>query len=285
MKKEYREERPLRALREGEMEFFKMRTVNRRAEAAHSHTHDALEIIYMNRGSVQVSIDGAKTSIYPGDLALFRSRSIHEIWTEDEVENDYFVLKLMPRILYNLSNQNEVDDFSLSFIGRTPSLKTIWRKEEIAGSDIELGLGRLIASLDKKKKTTAVYKIISALMVLEGLYSSGNSVNEKISLSADDLTYAVFYINSHYAEPISAEQIAEMISVSQSSFSRSFKALTNQSFKDYLNTVRTARAEELLKNTGLSVKEVAISVGYNNISHFISVYKRYKGKTPLEERK
>ena len=285
MKNEYRIEKPNKTLSTEEMEFFKMRTVSWRAEAAHTHVHDAIEVIYMNKGSVQVSIDGVKTSIYPGDVALFRSRAIHDIWTEDEVENDYYVLKLLPKTLYNMSLTGNDDSFPLRFLICNPALKTIWRKEEIAGTDIELGFNRLIDSLDSKKNVTTLSRIISGLMVLEALYSSDNESMKGISLTDDSLYFALFYINEHYAEPISAEEIAEIVNMSVSSFSRAFKSATGQGFKDYLNTVRTNRAEELLKNTDLSVKDVAIKAGYNNISHFISVYKKYKGKTPLEERK
>lgn len=283
--KEYREEKEKRALVKYDMEFFKMRTVNWRAMAAHTHIHDAIEIIYMNRGSVQVSIDGAKTSIYPGDLAVFRSRAIHDIWTEDQVENDYYVLKIMPRVLYNLSEKEEGNSFSLRFIICNPNLKTIWRKEEIEGTDIEYGLKRLIASLDRSKPVTNVSRLVSALMVLEGLYSSDIKAVDGMSLSDDNLYHAIYYVNDHFADPISAEQVAERINMGPSSFSRAFKSATGQSFKDYLNTVRTNRAEELLVTTKLSVRDVAISCGYNNVSHFILMYKKYKGKTPLEERK
>ena len=285
MPKEYSEEKPNRALRTDEMEFFKMKTVNRLAEAAHTHVHDAIEVIYMNRGSVKVSIDGTKTSIYPGDVALFRSRAIHDIWTEDELENDYYVLKLLPKILYTLSPKGDSDNFSLRFLICNPKLKTIWRREEIKGTDIELGFSRLIDSLDHKKNVTTLSRIISGLMVLEGLYSSDHELMDGISLSDDGLYLALFYINEHYAEQISAESVAERINMSISSFSRAFKSATGQSFKDYLNTVRTNRAEELLKNTEYSVTDIALRAGYNNVSHFISVYKKYKGKTPLEERK
>ena len=281
----FREENPNKALRANEMEFFNKSVVYSHAMAAHTHVHDAIEIIYMNHGIVSVSIDGEKNVLYPGDVALFRSRAIHDIWTEDEIENDYFVLKILPKVLYNVIQNDNDSKISLRFLIYNSGLKTVWRKEELAGTDIELGLSRLVGSLDPSSKATALSRLISALMVLEGIFSYDKTAMDGISLSGGELYVALFYINEYYAEPISAEQIAKKINMSISSFSRSFKSVTGKSFKDYLNTVRTNRAQELLKNTEKSVKEVAIGCGYNNISHFISVYRKYKGKTPLEERK
>ena len=267
-----------------EMDFFKFVPLPSRAMATHSHFHEAIECIYVNCGSLTVSIDGEKSSIYPGDLAVFHSGAIHDIYTEDCLDNDYYVLKLMPQMLYGVSSKRKKDNFVMRFIVSSPELKRIWRRDEIKGTDIELGLNRLIESLDKKQKISEISKKISALMVFEGLYSSDPDTEVVVANTDDNLFFVTFYINEHYAEPISAEELAEKANMSLSSFSRKFKKATGQSFKDYLNTVRTDRAEKLLKNTELTVREVAIKVGYNNISHFIEVYKRYKGKTPLTER-
>ena len=286
MQKEYREEIPPRALRLGDIEFFKMITVNWRAMAAHTHIHDAIEFIYMNRGSVRVSINGEKTSIYPGDLVLFHSRSIHDIWTEDEVENDYYVLKILPSVLYSLFSSEKANDFARRFLASNTNVKNLWRKDEIKGSDIELGLQRLVESLDVKNQVSDISRTIFALLVLDGIYRFDNTIvttNEYVA--NESLHYALFYINEHFNEPISVEDVAQKANMSISSFSRAFKKASGQNFKDYLNTVRTNMAKELLLNTELPVREVAVRVGYNNISHFIATYKRYKGKTPLEERK
>ena len=283
--KEYIPEKKTRPLLVEEMEFFKYRPFPWRTQTTHSHIHEAIECIYVNSGSIEVSIDGVKTSCYPGDLAVFPSGAVHNIFTLDCIENDYYVLKLMPSVLYNISSRDNTSNFALRFIGRSQDSKCVWRKEEIAGTDIELGLNRLIDSLDKKKSISNVSRKISALMVFEGLYTQDPKTEASAVAMDEKFSFARFYINGHYDEPISAEEIAGKVNMSLSSFSRKFKSTVGQSFKDYLNTVRTDRAEKLLINTELSVRDVAISTGYNNISHFIEVYKRYKGKTPLEERR
>ena len=114
-----------------EIDFFKYRTFPWRSMAAHTHFHEAIECIYVNRGSLAVSIDGEKTSIYPGDLAVFHSGAIHDIYTEDCIDNDYYVLKLMPRVLYAVSSKGKDDNFAMRFIVSSLNLKNVWRREEI----------------------------------------------------------------------------------------------------------------------------------------------------------
>ena len=73
--------------------------------------------------------------------------------------------------------------------------------------------------------------------------------------------------------------------MSYSYFSRCFKNVTGKTFKEYLNMVRINHAQRLLATTTLSVTQVALECGYNNISYFIAVYKSLKGETPLSSRR
>ena len=282
MKNEYRIEKPNKTLSTEEMEFFKMRTVSWRAEAAHTHVHDAIEVIYMNKGSVQVSIDGVKTSIYPGDVALFRSRAIHDIWTEDEVENDYYVLKLLPKTLYNMSLNGNDDSFPLRFLICNPALKTIWRKEEIAGTDIELGFNRLIDSLDSKKNVTTLSRIISGLMVLEALYSSDNESMKGISLTNDSLYFALFYINEHYREDISLQVMAQSLGYNPSYISRYFKSSFKIGISQYITVIRLRKAVMLMQDKKNSITYCAFESGFPSMRTFYRAFLKEFGCTPGE---
>ena len=79
---------------------------------------------------------------------------------------------------------------------------------------------------------------------------------------------------------ITAEDCSKIACMSYSYFSRSFRAVTGKNFKEYLNQVRVAHAEKALLTSDKSVTEVAAHCGYDNVSYFISVYKRIKGVTP-----
>ena len=100
------------------------------------------------------------------------------------------------------------------------------------------------------------------------------------------LVYSVMnYVRKHFSEDVNEQELARSLGVSYSYFSRSFKQITGMSFKQYLNRIRTARAERLLVTTPNSVTEVATDCGYTNVSYFINVYRSIKGKTPYETKK
>ena len=85
------------------------------------------------------------------------------------------------------------------------------------------------------------------------------------------------YIEENYHEPISATELAIKYFVSCSYFSRWFKRVTGQTFKQYLNSVRIDHAAELLVNTKYNVTEIAMMTGFPTTSYFIKQFKKLKG--------
>ncbi|MEJ2423723.1 MAG: helix-turn-helix transcriptional regulator [Candidatus Thiodiazotropha sp.] len=79
---------------------------------------------------------------------------------------------------------------------------------------------------------------------------------------------------------LSVSDLAHLSGRSLSSFNRDFKALYQMTAKQWLLEKRLSKAKELLESEAYSVTEVALKVGYNNISHFIKAFKSKYGLTP-----
>lgn len=92
------------------------------------------------------------------------------------------------------------------------------------------------------------------------------------------------YIDSHYSENISLNSLAELVYVHPTYLSILFKKKTGKNFKDYLTTVRIARAKELLGDVSLRVSDVGNMVGYDGAKHFSKVFKEITGMTPKDYR-
>ena len=88
------------------------------------------------------------------------------------------------------------------------------------------------------------------------------------------------YIEAHYAEKISLEQLAGMVFLSPPYLSRIFKEETGASFNAYLNRVRIEKSKELLRHGGLRLADIAGAVGFEDQSYFTKVFKRAAGDTP-----
>jgi transcriptional regulator GlxA family with amidase domain len=80
-------------------------------------------------------------------------------------------------------------------------------------------------------------------------------------------------------------QIASSINLSESRFRHLFKQELGVSPTQYFKSVRLGQARELLTSSFLTIKEVAVRVGVNDISHFVRDYKALFGQTPSEARR
>ena len=92
------------------------------------------------------------------------------------------------------------------------------------------------------------------------------------------------YIDDHYMEDLTLEDIAASTGFSMYHFSRLFKQYTNMNFKDYLCQKRTHAATILLLNSDLSVTEIAFEVGFSSISSFYRSFNQQENCAPGEYR-
>lgn len=92
------------------------------------------------------------------------------------------------------------------------------------------------------------------------------------------------YIQLHFSDDLSVNSLAAEFHISPNYLSTRFKKETGTKFIDYVTDLRIARGKQLLVETSLQVKEIAVQVGYLTASHFIRTFVKHEGVTPNEYR-
>ena len=95
---------------------------------------------------------------------------------------------------------------------------------------------------------------------------------------------AIRYIQEHYNENISVNDLAEQYNMSPNYFSSVFKKEMGSSPVSYITQLRMKKSMELLERSDLSVVDIARKVGYDEGQYFFRVFKKYTGMTPLNYR-
>ena len=101
---------------------------------------------------------------------------------------------------------------------------------------------------------------------------------------ANVIHQSVQYINAHYAEKITLEEMARRVYLSPPYFSRVFKEETGEAFTAYLNRIRIDRSKELLRHKSIRLADIALLVGFEDQSYYSKVFKKLEGITPLRFR-
>ena len=84
---------------------------------------------------------------------------------------------------------------------------------------------------------------------------------------------------------ISLEEIAAKMYMNNAYLSRIFKEKTCRGFHDFLVEIRISNAKTLLERSEFKVNEIADMSGYRDVSHFIGIFKKHTGMTPIDYRR
>ena len=118
----------------------------------------------------------------------------------------------------------------------------------------------------------------SSSAYIESLFKSvGTKEKSKKRLQIEA---AVNYINTHYAERITLDDLAELCELSTSYFCKLFKSEIGESFADYLTWVRMEKAIELLRDPKMKIYEISEEVGYSDVQYFNKVFRDTTGVSP-----
>lgn len=93
------------------------------------------------------------------------------------------------------------------------------------------------------------------------------------------------YVERNLYTKITQYSIANTCGMSPCKFSRSFKQVYGITFQEYLIQRRITEASKLLQNTDSTVSDVCFSLGFNDMSHFGRMFRRYVGMSPSEFKK
>ena len=92
---------------------------------------------------------------------------------------------------------------------------------------------------------------------------------------------AIAYIASHPGQAVSMAEMADLCHLSPSYFSRLFHREMGEGFTVYVNRQKVELAKVQLRDSNKSISQISAELGYLNISHFINLFKRFEGITPL----
>jgi AraC-like DNA-binding protein len=124
-------------------------------------------------------------------------------------------------------------------------------------------------------------KVIEAILVLYRARRQAAPTEGPGAFRFDDVQR---YLAERYADSLTLPGIASRFGFNPSYFSRLFHRAAGVPLVEYINGLRIRRSCVLLKRTSLGVLEIALSVGYNNLSHFNRYFRKIVGMSPREYR-
>lgn len=243
------------------------------------HWHKECEIIRILQGDFILTVQDSVYSLSKDDIIFMQDGILHGGVPKDCVyECIVFDMKL-------LMKDNHIC---------TRQIQSIMRHERI----IDALLPRDIPSLHnvadnlframREKKTGyefitqgSLYHFLGIILEYH-LYQVNQGTTAVCANRLNQLKNVLSYIEEHYNDSISLGDMARTAGMNPKYFCRYFREMTQRTPNDYLNYYRIECACEQLSTKDVSITEVALSCGFNDISYFIKTFHKYKGITPKQ---
>ncbi|MEC0243161.1 helix-turn-helix domain-containing protein [Paenibacillus dokdonensis] len=243
-----------------------------------SHWHNSLEVIFVLRGTLEVTVDSRQHSLTEGDVLVINSSHVHEVIGLDL---NIIATFLIPDtyIKANLKDSVYFDCDSRS-----------------AGKEQRQGLDRIRQLLAEmvhlRYKQGEVYELEMQIRMLSVLSTFARQFRTEAQSGAMNEKYKermlriITYIDEHYEEPLSLQDIADREFLSVPYLSKFFSDNIGLNFQSYLTSIRLKNAvEELLSCDEERISDLALKHGFPNAKSFYSAFKNRYHMTPNEYRK
>ena len=248
------------------------------------HYHPELELVFVKDGSGKRHIGSHLSYFTGGELVLIGSNLPHQGFTDRLSGNESeTVIQMLP-------------DFLGEHFFEVPEMRSIQNLLERAKKGLSFGeqdkerIGEKVIAMVNKDKFSQILLLLEILreLSLSNDYKVLNA-NGFLMVAApqdnDRLNKILNYVKENFKEPIPLPEISELVHMTEPSFCRYFKKITDKTFTQFLNEYRLVHASKLLSEREISITEVCYESGFNNYSHFVNQFKTFTGKSPSEYRK
>jgi AraC-like DNA-binding protein len=92
------------------------------------------------------------------------------------------------------------------------------------------------------------------------------------------------YIEEHSSEELSLNKVSKAVNMNANYLSENFKEVTGINFVEYVARTRFVTACDLLRNHNLRISDIAFAAGFQSLSQFNRVFKKFSGKSPTQYR-
>jgi AraC-like DNA-binding protein len=253
-----------------------------------NHMHDYYEIVYVYRGKGTFFIGDVFYDMRQGDVFLIPNNTIHRAIPDKNDPVTSTIIFFSPILIYN-----ELVDDSFSYLNlfeRTKKDKNFKISLQLEKQQrMEEQLLAIYQETTNKEPGSKHASLLIVQQIIIDLFRTRMINNERTTenntYSSVWMTDILAYINDHLSEPLTLTKLANKSLVSPSHFSRVFKETTGIGLIVYLNTKRVFKAKELLVETDHTVSHIAEICGFESMSHFHRIFKKYIHMTPANYRK
>ncbi len=250
------------------------------------HWHKALELFYMESGTLEYSTPHGKWIFPAGSGGLLNSNVLHCSRVLPGGEANIQLLHLFDPVFLSGSPGSIIENrYILPLLSSGLELLSLYPEQP----DHLLVLDNIKQAFTLSEEIWGYEFHLRALLskIWLDLYALAEPAfqNNRRNASDDQLKQMMIYIHEHYPEPISIDQLANIAHISRRVCFRLFQQNLHMTPLQYIQSYRLQKARELLKSTSQSITTIAATCGLGSNSYFTRIFRKEFDCSPLQFRK
>lgn len=243
-----------------------------------AHYHGAMELLQILHGTPLLTVDTTQIRCQPGDLFFIPAFAVHSLEGEEEcsIRGITFEPVLLDEALCGVDLKEQ--------FGRSRVTDLLWRAHCTDHGEMKAAFDRLFEGYHTPSSTRRAAVLSALYGVLEVLMRRYCAM-ERDERAFRRLQPAIRYMEEHFAEGITLEQISGVLNICPDHCIRLFREQVNKTPMRYLADLRLTEAMKRLVETDLSVGAIAAECGYSTAAHLTKTFKDRLGITPREYRR
>lgn len=271
-------------------------------EAFLPHHYSMFRIIFIEEGTGIININGKPTVFMAPSIFCLNENEIvrlekgcnlkvQAIFFKPQIINSILTIDNIKDSLKNLTMSEIQDYFYIEpFIYRANNFMGNFEIGAVMAKRISHLFELLKAEIIRFNNLYWACRIrsffLEILFLIQYAYTDSKvESNMQLSYKSSDLNDIILYLHTNYDKKITIKQLTDIFHINRTTLSNKFSDATGMSIIDYLVKLRIKVASMLLRDTHLSISEVAYRVGFNNNTYFLRTYRKCVGCTPSEYRK
>lgn len=253
-----------------------------------AHTHNYVEVIYMCSGSTHHIINGNEVVLEQGELLFLNQHAVQEIYPagKEDIAVNFIIL---PEFFDGALRMMETEENML----RRFVVDCLRGESQSAGylhfkvADV-LPVQNLVENLiwtimNKQPNKRSINQVTMGLLFLQLMNQIDRVKTDETDESQRFTMTVLSYIEEHYRDG-ELSDLAEELHYDLYWMSREIKKRTGKTYTELVQARRLSQAAYLLTNTAMSVMDVGLAVGYENMSYFHRIFQQKYGMTPRKFR-
>ena len=259
------------------------------------HWHQEVELVYILEGKVEALVDEESFILSAGQGIFINQNVLHAFRRVENHDAVFFSIVFHPAIVFGYGRAALAVIKYISPISENPNVKHFLLNKEntCTATILELMLkirNDYISEQFGYELTCKAYICLlwNELLKLPREDAIINIKPKRITQDEQRVKAAITYMEQHFTEPITLDDIAQSVHLSKSECCRCFQRMLHQTPFECLLKYRIFYATRLIQQqdpNAENISNLAITVGFSNISYFNKVFKRYLNMTPTEYKK